>query len=241
MDLFAEAFQKLFAAIADELTQPAAGCTFPACGPAAGDRDRGSRHDRGLAVRGQGAAPVGRRPHAVDGRGRVGLARLARTSPRTSSRTPERLDRIARDVAEAGFEHVAAARHGRLEPLPGAALADVPARRGPSGAAHPRLDRPGAGERARARARPRPHRLHRLQQVRHDARAEHLRAVLLRAHARARSAPRRPRDASSRSPTPARSSSSWPRRRAFATSRTASRRSAGATPPCRTSACCRAP
>ena len=63
------------------------GRTFAAREPAAGDRDRGSRHDRRLAVRGEGAAPVVGRQRLVDERGRVGLARLAPCRRGAGSRT----------------------------------------------------------------------------------------------------------------------------------------------------------
>ena len=177
---------------------------------------------------------------ALDRRGRVATGSAGSRSPRTSSRTRSG-STASRATSRGRLRARAAARHGWLEPLPGGALAHLPRGDGSSAAAHPRLDRPRAGERARARARPRAHPLHRLEQVRYDARAEHLRAVLLRARAgRGRSARRR-RSASSRSPIPDRSSSSWPRSRAFATSPTASSRSAGGTRPCRISAWCRAP
>ena len=86
---------------------------------------------------------------------------------------------------------------------------------------------------------PRAHALRRVEQVGHDARAEHLQAVLLRPGAAGRR--RRPRraSASSPSPTPARSSAGGRGRTASATCSSASRRSAGATRRCRTSAWCR--
>ena len=84
-----------------------------------------------------------------------------------------------------------------------------------------------------------PHAVHRLEQVRQHAGAEHLQAVLLRAGPAERWAPEKRAAASSPSPTPARRCSRSPRAMASAASSSACRASAGATRRSPTSAWCR--
>ena len=81
----------------------------------------------------------------------------------------------------------------------------------------------------------------RRQQIRLHARTKHPQAILLRRDDAEPWAPKRLAAISSPSPIPARRWSRWPRTTASATSFTATRRSAGATRRCRTSAWCRPP
>ena len=109
-------------------------CTFPARGPAAGDRDRGPRHDRRLAVRGQRWGASGPAT-ARCGQGRtsrswLGWLHVAEDQLAHS----ERLDRIARDVAGAGFEHVLLLGMGGSSLCP-----ELLSRTFPRGEGHPQL------------------------------------------------------------------------------------------------------
>ena len=124
-----DAFEKLFAAIARARpAPPARGRTSPAGEPAARDRVGRSRpRSTDWESERQGAPPVAgdatlwTGADESDWLGWLGVAedQLAHS---------ERLDRIARDVARGRLRARAAARDGRLEPLPGGALAHLPAR-----------------------------------------------------------------------------------------------------------------
>ena len=142
------------------------------------------RDARGLGGERQVRAASGGATHALDRRGRGRVARLARRSPTTQLAQLEQLERIARRRARGRLHARAPARHGRLEPRSRGARAYLRhARRvARSCTCSTRPIRPGA--RRRGARRPRAHAVHRVEQVRHDARAEHLQAVLLRARGR---------------------------------------------------------
>ena len=93
---------------------------------------------------------------AVDGHRRGELDRLDRHR-RAAARRPEAAARpAARRSRKEGFTHVAAARHGRIEPLPrSAGRRPSAAIAGVAGAARPRLHRSGAGQGDRGQDRPR--------------------------------------------------------------------------------------
>ena len=107
IELFDEAFAKLFAAIeqseADEASRKP---RRPAREPAARDRVRGRGHDRGVGSERQGAPPVGARPDALDRCGRGASGSAGSGSSRTSSRTRSGSPRSCATSKEAGFAHV---------------------------------------------------------------------------------------------------------------------------------------
>ena len=97
---------------------------------------------------------------------------------------PRSVHRHSRGRADRGLGRPAP-RHGRLEPLPRRAEADLRPAAGVPRAARPRLHRSGAGPQRREPDRPGGDAVHRVEQVGLHARAGHLQAVFLRARPRA--------------------------------------------------------
>ncbi len=142
---------------------------------------------RGEELAGRVAAPRARSGGSGGATPRSGAARTKRSgsagsaSPTTSWRTSQRFAAFADVARSAGFSHMPAAGHGRIEPRSGGDEDDVRQDRGLPGAARARFDRPGAGDGVREQASISTNTLvHRVEQVGLDARAEHLQAVFLR-------------------------------------------------------------
>ena len=108
-----------------------------------------------------------------------------------------------RGIRAAGYTHAATAGHGRIEPLRRSPEADVRQDRRVSRNVRPGFDRSGAGRRGRKADRSGQDDLHRIEQVRQHARAEYFQAVLLRAR-EAEVGAAEAGSISSRSPIPAR-------------------------------------
>ena len=134
---------------------------------------------QGVGRAGRHAPPVGGRRLALDGHGRGELDRLDRHR-RAAARRPEPAQEPAGRGQEGGLHPRAPPRHGRLQPLSRGLEGDVRPRRRLPGAARPRLHRSRAGEGRRGEDRPRQDAVHRLEQVRLHARAQHLQGLLLR-------------------------------------------------------------
>ena len=146
------------------------------------------------------------------------------TSPRTSSSRASRTSCCSAWAARASAP--------RCSPRPsGGSRA--------SRAARARFDRSGADPDLRKPDRSGPHALHRVEQIRQHARAQHLQAVFLRAGEAGGRAPNGRARASSPSPIRARSCRRSPSATGSAMSHSASRASAAATRCCRISAWCR--
>ena len=199
VDLFTQAFEKLFAAIAGELAQPAADAPSQRAGlpPEIETEVRDTIDDwqSGSKVRRLWAGD-----HTLwtgaDESDWLGWLHVAEEQAAHS----ERLDRIARRSRGSGLRARAAARHGWLEPLPGAAFAHLPARRG-----HPQLRILDSTDPAQVSARERELDLAAASSsspaspARRSSRTSS--SSTSSSACRTRSAPARLRDASSRSPT----------------------------------------
>ena len=148
--------------------------------PAARSRYRRLRRTPRVDQGAQGRAALGARREPLDRRVRGELARMARDRGQAApagGRAPAR-----RRGRAAGRLHARpAARHGRLEPLSRGPPHDLRGAPRMAGALRPGLDRSRPGPGRRGEGGSRPDRVHRVVEVGHDARAEHLQAVLLRA------------------------------------------------------------
>ena len=127
----------------------------------------------------QAARPLGRRREGLDRRGRGQVARLAAGRRRADRRTCRQLQAFQDEVKQAGFKHVLLLGHGRIEPGPGGACGDV--RRQPGFPELLMLDStdPRRSRALAAQGRSGEDAVHRQQQVRQHARAEHLQGVFL--------------------------------------------------------------
>ena len=174
--LFADAFDQLLGAVAQQARgharQPARSARHQAA--CRRSRRRSPATLEAWRARRQGAPAVGWRcersgPAPTKPNGSAGS-----TSSMNSASASTSCKAWPRTSARQGFTHVAAAGHGRVEPRTGGSRGDLrPASRA-SRAAGARFHRPGADPHHRKQDRSGAHLVYRVEQVRHHARAQHL-------------------------------------------------------------------